>query len=68
MATKNTPGGLSIDLSYELDIPGLGKLKIEAEPEELKAAESLIRTTIEASQGVKAPPVVPAPRIHRKNA
>jgi predicted Rdx family selenoprotein len=54
MATKNTPGGLSIDLSYELDIPGLGKLKIDAEPEEIEAAKSLIRTTVEAAQGFKS--------------
>jgi hypothetical protein len=55
MTTKNTPsGGLSIDLTYELDIPGLGKLKIDAEPEECEAAESMIRTTIEAATGTKS--------------
>ena len=49
MAKKSTSSdGLSIDFKYELDIPGLGKLTIEAEPEERDAVNDAIRTTIEA--------------------
>jgi predicted Rdx family selenoprotein len=53
---EHTRDGLSIDLCYELEVPGLGKLKIDAEPEEIEAAKSLIRTTVEAAQGFKSTP------------
>jgi hypothetical protein len=64
MAKQSSPSdGLSIDFKYELDIPGLGKLTIEAEPEERDAVNDAIRTTIEAhgrNAGAQ-PPSVPQP-------
>jgi hypothetical protein len=42
------PDGLPIDYKFELDIPVLGKLTIDAKPEEQNAVNSAIRTAIEA--------------------